>query len=64
MVILDNGEVVSEEDEDDDTMPLLDDVSDDEVVADAAITLVARRALNVHAKEAGDKEQWQNIFHT
>ena len=56
--------MVSEEDEDDDAMPLLDDVSDDEVVADAAITLVARRALKVHAKEAGDKEQRQNIFHT
>ena len=67
MVILDNGEVVSEEDEDDDAMPLLDDVSDDEVAAGAvgaSITLVARRALNVHAKEECDNEQRENIFHT
>ena len=64
MVILDNGEVVSEEEEDNDTMPLLEDVSDDEVVTYAAITLVARRALNMHAKEDGDEEQRENIFHT
>ena len=67
MVILDNGEVVSEEDEDDDAMPLLDDVSDDEVAAGAvgaSITLVARRALNVHAKEEVDTAQRENIFYT
>ena len=64
MVILDNGDVVSEEDEDDDAMPLLDDVSDDEAAEGTTVTLVARRALNVHAKEEVDNAQRENIFHT
>ena len=41
----------------------MEDVPEEEYLAPDALTLVARRALNVHAKEV-DEVQRENIFHT
>ncbi|PKI47782.1 hypothetical protein CRG98_031832 [Punica granatum] len=64
MVMRDNGEIVTDnEDSDTDDMPLLEDVSEEEYLAPDALTLVARRALSLQTK--GVKEvQRENIFHT
>ena len=58
----DDGEVVTEEEEDD-TMPSLEDVSDEECVAATNLTLVTRRALSAQTR-GHEKEQRENIFHT
>ena len=63
MVLRESGEIVTNDEGDDNTMPLLEDVSDNECIADVELTLVSRRALNMHAKEEED-EQRENIFHT
>ena len=44
-------------------MPPLEEVSEEEYLALDALTLVARRALSLQAKEV-DEVQWENIFHT
>ena len=58
----DDGEVVTDEEEDD-HMPSLEDVSDEECVAATNLTLVTRRALSAQTRDQ-DKEQRENIFHT
>ncbi|XP_010546452.1 PREDICTED: uncharacterized protein LOC104818534 [Tarenaya hassleriana] len=68
MVIRTNGELVSDDDEVDDSQPAK--VMDDDYASDGmdqfpakGELLVARRALNINAKEETD-EQRENIFHT
>lgn len=64
MVLQDNGEIVTDnEDSDIDEMPPLEDVSEEEYSAPDALTLVARRALSLQAKEV-EEVQRENIFHT
>ena len=64
MVLQDNGEIVTDnEDSDTDDMPPLEDISGEEYSAPDALTLVARRALSLQAKEE-DEVQRENIFHT
>ena len=64
-ILKDNGEITSEESEDGDSMPSLDDASDCEyaVIGEA---LVVMRELNTHIKgeEKDDKLQRENIFHS
>ena len=55
MVLLESGEIVTNDEGDDKTMLLLEDVSDDECIADVELTLVSQRALNMHAKEETDE---------
>jgi hypothetical protein len=63
MVLQANGEIVTDdEDSDTDDMPPLEDVSK-EYLAPNALTLVARRALNLQAKGV-DEVQRENIIHT
>ncbi|XP_061353685.1 uncharacterized protein LOC133298423 [Gastrolobium bilobum] len=62
MILKDNGDVESEGESDNESMPSLEDASDIELPVEGEL-LVARRALNVQVKE--DKElQRENIFHT
>ena len=58
----DDGEVVTE-DEKDDQILLLEDVSDEECVATTNLALVIRRALSALTRDQ-EKEQRENIFHT
>ena len=58
----DDGEVVTDEEEDD-HMPSLEDVSDEDCVAATNLTLVTRRALSAQTRDQ-EKEQRENIFHT
>ncbi|KAH9697902.1 Endonuclease [Citrus sinensis] len=44
-------------------IPPLEDVEDEEYIAPGELTLVARRALSVQVKE-DEAAQWENIFHT
>ena len=55
--------VINDEDSDTDDMPPLEDVSEEEYLAQDALTLVARRALSLQAK-GFDELQRENIFHT
>ncbi|XP_028764585.1 uncharacterized protein LOC114722675, partial [Neltuma alba] len=66
VMILKNNEVVTEsESESDDSMPLLEDASDDGIeYAVEGECLVVRRALNCQVKEDELNEQRENIFHT
>ena len=50
MVILDNGEIKTDNESDCDSMPSLEDVDDEEYVVQGEL-MVARRALSVQAKE-------------
>jgi hypothetical protein len=64
MVLQTNSEIVTDdEDSDTDDMPPLEDVFEEEYLAPKALTLVARRALNLQAKRV-DEVQRENIFHT
>ncbi|PKI60618.1 hypothetical protein CRG98_018968 [Punica granatum] len=64
MVMRDNGEIVTDnEDSDTDDMPPLEDISEEEYLAPAALTLVARRALSLQTKGV-EEVQRENIFHT
>ncbi|GKV06981.1 hypothetical protein SLEP1_g18795 [Rubroshorea leprosula] len=63
MILKEDGEIETEGESDDDSMPPLEDVNDGmEYVVDGEL-LVTRRALNVQAKE-DDEVQRDNIFHT
>ncbi|KAL5738445.1 hypothetical protein ACOSP7_031206 [Xanthoceras sorbifolium] len=63
MVIRDNGEVESEDDEENtDSMPPLEDVDNEEYAVQGEM-LVARRALSVQVKKE-EEVQRENIFHT
>ena len=68
-MILESGEIQSEDEDDLDDMPPLEDVSmgDEEFGAEHGemLGLVARRALSLQAKEEEEEEaQRENIFHT
>jgi len=65
VMILKNNEVVTESESDHDSMPSLEDASDDGVeYAVEGECLVVRRALNCQVKEDEMNEQRENIFHT
>jgi hypothetical protein len=62
-----DGEVETEREVkgDDDQMPILEDVCDDDVkYLVEGESLVARRALSAQVKEDDIKQQRENIFHT
>ena len=62
MVLRNDGEIETEDEDDTDSMPSVEDVDDEEYAAQGDL-LVARRALNVQIKE-DDEMQSENIFHT
>ena len=62
MVLRDDGDIESEDESDDESMPPLEDASDFEYPVGGEL-LVARRALSAQAKE-DDEVQRDNIFHT
>uniref|UniRef100_A0A2N9EBM0 Tf2-1-like SH3-like domain-containing protein n=1 Tax=Fagus sylvatica TaxID=28930 RepID=A0A2N9EBM0_FAGSY len=66
MIMRDNGEVMTESEDDSDGMPELVDASDDDgmVYPVTGESLVARRALNTHIKVDDAEQQRENIFHT
>ena len=66
MIMHDNGEVMTESEDDNDGMPELVDTSDDDGVVYSVTgeSLVARRALNTHIKVDDAEQQRENIFHT
>jgi hypothetical protein len=66
MIMRDNGEVMTESEDDSDGMPELVDASDDDEVVYPVTgeSLVARRALNTHIKVDDAEQQRENIFHT
>ncbi|XP_042992210.1 uncharacterized protein LOC122318677, partial [Carya illinoinensis] len=65
MIMRDNGEVMTESEDDRDGVPELVDASDDEgVIYAVSESLVARRALNTHIKVDDAEQQRENIFHT
>jgi hypothetical protein len=60
-----DGEVKTESEGDDDQMPILEDVCDDDVEYPVeGESLVARRALSTQVKEDDMEQQRENIFHT
>jgi hypothetical protein len=60
-----DGEVETESEGDDDQMPILEDVCDDDVEYPVeGESLVARRALSAQVKEDDMEQQRENIFHT
>ena len=58
-----NGDIVIEDVMEENEIPPLKDVEDEEYIAPGEFTLVARRALSVQVKE-NVAMQWENIFHT
>ncbi|KAK1581185.1 hypothetical protein Q3G72_003854 [Acer saccharum] len=62
MVLKDDGDIDSEDESDDESMPPLEDASDFEYSVGGEL-LVSRRALSAQAKE-DDEVQRDNIFHT
>jgi hypothetical protein len=66
MIMRDNGEVMTESEDDSDGMPELVDASDDDGVVYPVTgeSLVAKRALNTHIKVDDAEQQRENIFHT
>jgi hypothetical protein len=66
MIMRDNGEVMTESEDDSDGMPELVDASDDDGVVYPVTgeSFVARRALNTHIKVDDAEQQRENIFHT
>uniref|UniRef100_A0A2N9EMV0 Reverse transcriptase domain-containing protein n=1 Tax=Fagus sylvatica TaxID=28930 RepID=A0A2N9EMV0_FAGSY len=62
----DNGQVMTESEDDSDGVPELVDASDDDGVVYPVTgeSLVARRALNTHIKVDDTEQQRENIFHT
>ena len=51
MVLWDNGKIVTEDETEENEMPQLEDVEDEEYIDLGELTLVARRALSVQVKE-------------
>uniref|UniRef100_A0A2N9HBM8 CCHC-type domain-containing protein n=1 Tax=Fagus sylvatica TaxID=28930 RepID=A0A2N9HBM8_FAGSY len=66
MIMRDNGEVMTESENDSDGMPELVDASDDDGVVYPVTgeSLIVRRALNTHIKVDDAEQQRENIFHT
>ena len=63
MILWDNGEIVTEDETEENEMPPLEDVGDEEYIAPGELTLVAKKAMSVHVKE-DEAVQQENIFHT
>ncbi|KAH9649251.1 hypothetical protein KPL70_025912 [Citrus sinensis] len=63
MILQDNGEIITEDETEENEIPPLEDVEDEEYIAPWELTLVARRALSVQVKE-DEAAQRENIFHT
>ncbi|GKV11601.1 hypothetical protein SLEP1_g22845 [Rubroshorea leprosula] len=63
MILKEDGEIETEDESDDDSMPSLEDTNDGMEYAVDGERLVTKRALNVQAKE-DDEVQRDNIFHT
>ena len=63
IVLWDNGEIVTEDKTEENEIPPLEDVEDEEYIAPGDLTLVARKALSVQVKE-DEAAQRENIFHT
>ncbi|XP_052288665.1 uncharacterized protein LOC127899347 [Citrus sinensis] len=63
IVLWDNGEIVTEDKTEENEIPPLEDVEDEEYIAHEELTLVARRVLSVQVKE-DEAAQRENIFHT
>ncbi|KAH9780587.1 Endonuclease [Citrus sinensis] len=63
MVLRDNGEIVTEDETEENEILPLEDVEDEEYIAPGELTLVARRALSVQMKE-DEAAQQENMFHT
>ena len=61
-MLRDDGEVVTDDESDKESMPPLEDVDEEEFAAQGEL-LVTRRALSLQAKE-DEEEQRENIFHT
>lgn len=61
MVLRDNGEIDTEAEYDDESLPPLDDANEMEYVVGGEL-FVVKRGSNVHVLE--DDEQLENIFHT
>jgi hypothetical protein len=60
-----DGEVETKSEGDDDQMPILEDVCDDDVEYPVeSESLVVRRALSAQVKEDDMEQQRENIFHT
>ena len=51
MVLRDNGEIITKDETEENEMPSLEDVEDEEYIAPRELTLVARRALSVQVNE-------------
>uniref|UniRef100_A0A2N9GGT6 CCHC-type domain-containing protein n=1 Tax=Fagus sylvatica TaxID=28930 RepID=A0A2N9GGT6_FAGSY len=66
MIMRDNGNVMTESEDDSDGVPELVDASDDDGVVYPVTgeSLIARRALNTHIKMDDAEQQRENIFHT
>jgi hypothetical protein len=66
MIMRDNGEVMTESEDDSDGMPELVDASDDDEVVYPVTgeSLVTRLALNTHIKVDDVEQQRENIFYT
>jgi hypothetical protein len=66
MIMRDNGDVMTESEDDSDGMPELVDASDDDGVVYPVTgeSLIARHALNTHIKVDDAVQQRENIFHT
>ena len=62
MVLWDDGEIKTEDEDNTNFMPPLEDADKEEYPAQWDL-LVARRALSAQAKDE-EKVQWENIFHT
>ena len=63
MMLLESGDIVTDDEGECNVMPPLENISEDECEAAPELVLVSRRALNAQAKES-DEEQRENIFHT
>ncbi|GKV11343.1 hypothetical protein SLEP1_g22607 [Rubroshorea leprosula] len=63
MILREDGEIETEGESDDESMPPLEDVNDGVEYAVDGELLITKRALNVQAKE-DDEIQCDNIFHT
>ncbi|GFY86088.1 hypothetical protein Acr_04g0008260 [Actinidia rufa] len=63
MVMRDNGEIETDDEDDLKSMSPLEDASEEEYLAPDALTLVVRRSLSLQMKNE-DEVQRENIFYT
>ena len=66
VMVMKNGEIMTDSESDHDSMPSLEDVTNEDVEEEAdegRLVAVVKRALNVQVKEEAEV-QWENIFHT